>query len=108
MTISSAGRLQAWNSKIEGWGNVDFDRYCYECHLTNGDIVYVDAEDCKQTYLHKERDFRIDCPSMIIMFLPDKGKALYDRAKFTSHQLCGLQTQCVVLESFKKQRNKNQ
>ncbi|KAL7521041.1 hypothetical protein ACHAWX_005735 [Stephanocyclus meneghinianus] len=102
------GRLQAWNSNIEGWGNVDFDRFCFECHLTNGQIAYVDAEDCKHTYLHKERDFRIDCPSVIIMFLPDKGKALYDRAKFTSNQLCGIQTQCVVLENFKKQRNKNQ
>ena len=57
---------------------------------------------------HTEDTFKINCPSVIYNFLPDKGKALYEKIKFMSNNRIGIQSQCVVVDTYKRQKNKDQ
>ena len=92
------------------WVDVDFDGYRYECkNKKTGETRHFEEEDVKIARpAHTEDTFKINCPSIIFKFLPDKGKALYDKIKFTSNQVSGIPSQCVVLDIYKKQRNKDQ
>jgi hypothetical protein len=105
-----SGRFEVLNPKTGRWSNATFAGFRYECHLYNGKIVFVDQDEVRiATPLHREDGHhKINCPSIVFKFLPDTGKALYDKIKFTSNQCAGIPTQCVVLETFRRQKNKDQ
>jgi hypothetical protein len=87
------------------WVSVGFNGYCYEC----SDGRVVEKQDIANSeFAHSERDWKIDCPDIMLVVLPDKGKALYDHVKFVSNQCSGVQTQCASLDTFNRQRNKEQ
>ena len=92
------------------WVDVDFDGYRYECkNKKTGETRHFEEEDVKIARpAHTEDTFKINCPSVIFKFLPDKGKALYDKIKFTSNQVRGIPSQCIVRKNYKDQRNKDQ
>lgn len=104
------GKFQAWNRKRDQWVDVVFDGYRYECYnKVTGETKYVEEEDVKIAEpAHTEDTFKINCPSVIYNFSPDKGKALYEKIKFTSNNRIGIQSQCVVVDTYKSQKYKDQ
>ena len=48
----------------------------------------------------------MDFPSIVFYCKPDDGSPLYNRIKVLSNYLGGIQTQCAVIPTFNKQRNK--
>ena len=89
----------------ESWIPVTFVSYCFKCE----DKRVVDDRDASvESYLHIADDFKIDCPSLIFVFVPEKDKALYDTIKYVTN-ICGaVQSQVAVAEKYNGQKNKDQ
>ena len=97
------GRFEA--IKRGSWGAATFVSYCYKCD--DGRVV-DDSDASAERYLHLADDFKIDCPSLIFVFVPDTNKALYDTIKYVTN-ICGaVQSQVAVASTFGRQRNKDQ
>jgi hypothetical protein len=73
----------------------NIDGYVFECHLTNGAVVIIDAnqvgevkplhigepEEQQQQHEHKDGPppaipYKVVCPSIVFEIFPDNGKAL--------------------------------
>ena len=92
--------------KRGSWEAATFVSYCFKCEdervVDDRDVVSVER------YLHLADDFKIDCPSLIFVFVPDTNKALYDKVKYVTN-ICGaIQSQVAVASTFGRQRNKDQ
>jgi hypothetical protein len=105
------------------------------CHLTNGKVVPIlnVKEVAKVEPLHPEKKYEIKCPTVIFEIKPDDSKELcvinvffwnltlpcflnpislfyyrYERIKSLNNTVCGVQTQCVVYNKYRNQKNPDQ
>lgn len=80
---------------------------CFLWVLQNGERVpeerIVNREPCIQA-----EDWQIECPAMIFIYLPKKEAESYNLVKMFAHFVFGVQSQCIVSETFKKQSNADQ
>ena len=96
-----------WEARLgrDVWTKVSFHSHEWKLKTNlaitvNGDAV-VDCLKCSSS-------FQIDCPSIIFVILPDKDKELYSLVKLVTNFYCGIQSQCLVLETYDRQRNVDQ
>ena len=64
------------------WHDVKFDGHCY---ITGKGHVFNDRDIQSKEYIHYAENFEVDFPSIVFVYLPDDGKALYDRIKVMSN-----------------------
>jgi hypothetical protein len=64
------------------WNNVKFVKYCY---ISPKGFVSSESDIQMKTFYHFAEDFEVDFPSIVFVYLPDDGKALYDRIKAVSN-----------------------
>ena len=87
------------------WESVTFVGFCYEC----SDKIVLEEGDIKsKEFIHLARDWEVDFPSIVFVYLPDDGKALYNQVKVMSNHFGGIQTQCAVQKKYDMQRQKEQ
>jgi len=75
------GRHQAIKSD-GSWHDVTFDGHCY---MTGKGYVFNVHDIQSKEYIHYAENFEVDFPSIVFVYLPDDGKALYDRIKVMSN-----------------------
>mmetsp|Transcript_13918 Transcript_13918/g.25407 ORF Transcript_13918/g.25407 Transcript_13918/m.25407 type:complete len:806 (-) Transcript_13918:62-2479(-) len=87
----------------ERWMNVTFVSHVYQCK----DKSIVEVADVKSfSYVYLAKDWDVDFPSLILAFLPDADKAMYDRIKYVSNICGGIQSQCAVAKKYSSQGNR--
>jgi len=105
-----SGCFEVLNPKTGRWSNATFAGFCYECHLSNGKIVIVDQDMVLiATPLYRRTTtIRLIAPLLCSSFCLTQARRYMIKIKFTSNQCAGIPTQCVVLETFRRQKNKDQ
>ena len=53
--------------------------------MTGKGHVFNDRDIQSKEYIHYAENFEVDFPSIVFVYLPDDGKALYDRIKVMSN-----------------------
>lgn len=96
------GRHQAFRSDGT-WRDVAFDGYRYVC--PKHEPFHEDDIKSKE-FLHLEKDWKVDFPSIVLAYKPDDNKALYDRIKVVSNNFGGVQSQCAVMTKYEGQGNR--
>lgn len=64
------------------WHNVTFVGHCF---LAPKGQVFSDGDIQTKKFYHHAEDYQVDFPSIVFVYLPDDGKALYDRIKVMSN-----------------------
>ncbi|KAL7551535.1 hypothetical protein ACHAWF_014721 [Thalassiosira exigua] len=105
-----SGRHQAlkrgpWDDVTGAWVDVTFDHFCYFCPKGNKKIREQDIKHMK--FVHLAEDWDVDFPSIMFVYLPDNGKALYNRVKVMTNYFGGVVTQCAVSTEFERQTKKD-
>ena len=60
------------------WQNVKFVGHCY---FSQKGQVFSDRDIQSKEFYHYADHYEVDFPSIVFVYLPDDGKALYDRIK---------------------------
>jgi hypothetical protein len=68
--------------KDGSWHNVNFVGHCY---MTNKGCEFEEHDIQSKEFIHYAENFEVDFPSIVFVYLPDDGKALYDRIKIMSN-----------------------
>jgi hypothetical protein len=64
------------------WQSVTFVGHCY---FSDKQQVFSDRDIQSKKFYHYAEDYEVDFPSIVFVYLPDDGKALYDRIKVMSN-----------------------
>ena len=76
--------------------------------LINEDTI-VDAKEASDSFpSHIVALHQVECPAMIFCCFPKADTEIYSFVKCMSHFKFGVQSQCVSLDKFNNQKNKNQ
>ena len=87
----------------------DFIGFCYLAKWKTAEdnsemILEVSEADIKsKQFLHPASQWEVDFPQIVLAYLPDDGKPLYNRLKVMSNYVGGIQSQCAVMQKFKSQ-----
>ena len=67
---------------------------------------FYEHDITSKQFLHLDRDWEVDFPSIVFAYKPDEDKALYDRIKAVSNHFGGVQSQCAVMTKYDGQGNR--
>ena len=84
-TAYTLGANQACR-KDGSWHNVKFVGHCFFSPKGSPKgRVFSDSDIQTKKFYHHAEDYEVDFPSIVFVYLPDDGKALYDRIKVMSN-----------------------
>lgn len=97
-----------WQREAGGeveWKDVTYERYCYERRDAGGRTWRIETDEVNQVdVVHLEEKWIVDCPSWILVYLPEKDKAFYSNFKLMSNHFIHVPTQCAVHSHYVKSK----